>query len=305
MKANDVYMDYIKDKDHIHMNSTIWVTLGRFVEYLVRTNKVTGEKNEKGQWLINYVDNTPETLKLEADRAKEHRSKVKEEDRHEAYLRALVEAGPSKVVEEQDPTERDMSKGMVKFGLGAGATSSGSLAGGAAGTTQSGRGESSGKRPAGIFEGLGAKRTRREDEEDAEDDDEEIGWLCEGIVVKVLDKHLKDGKYYKKKGVVLRLEDPVTADIQMNDTGKKLRVPQEKLETVIPKPGGKVMVVNPASDDRGQIGVLEKIDEGNFVCSVRIREGGAGKDAVGSSTKTSEGRMRWFEYEDVCKVEGG
>ena len=32
--ANQVYQEYIKAKDHIHMNSTKWLTLKGFVMYL-------------------------------------------------------------------------------------------------------------------------------------------------------------------------------------------------------------------------------------------------------------------------------
>ena len=38
-------MDYISDKNHMHMNGTIWTTLTTFVKYLERTNQVTTDKD--------------------------------------------------------------------------------------------------------------------------------------------------------------------------------------------------------------------------------------------------------------------
>ena len=37
MHANVVYNEYIQDKEHVHMNSTMWETLTSFVQYLGRS----------------------------------------------------------------------------------------------------------------------------------------------------------------------------------------------------------------------------------------------------------------------------
>ena len=36
MRANNVYQEYINDRDHVHMNSTQWETLTEFVKWLGR-----------------------------------------------------------------------------------------------------------------------------------------------------------------------------------------------------------------------------------------------------------------------------
>ena len=36
VKANQVYQDYINDRDHVHMNSTQWETLTGFIKWLGR-----------------------------------------------------------------------------------------------------------------------------------------------------------------------------------------------------------------------------------------------------------------------------
>merc|ERR1712178_434170 len=71
-------------------------------------------------------------------------------------------------------------------------------------------------------------------------------WLTEGIVVKVINKSLQDGAYHKKKGVVTKLESKFVAIVKMNECGTKLRLDQQLLETVIPNPGGKTLILNGA-----------------------------------------------------------
>ena len=47
--ANQAYQEYISDKEHIHMNATIWTTLTAFVMYLGKTGKGERETHHGGQ----------------------------------------------------------------------------------------------------------------------------------------------------------------------------------------------------------------------------------------------------------------
>ena len=47
--ANNVYQEYIKDKNHIHMNATRWCTLSGFVQYLGSSGKCKIEDTDKGK----------------------------------------------------------------------------------------------------------------------------------------------------------------------------------------------------------------------------------------------------------------
>lgn len=60
--ANFVYNEYIQDKDHVHMNSTMWATLSDFVKYLGRTGQCEIEETEKG-WLITWINRDPDAVK--------------------------------------------------------------------------------------------------------------------------------------------------------------------------------------------------------------------------------------------------
>lgn len=61
-------------------------------------------------------------------------------------------------------------------------------------------------------------------------------FLLQGIVVKIVT--LKVGeKYYKKKGIVTKVENPYQAIVKMIDTNDKIRIDQAHAETVIPAIG--------------------------------------------------------------------
>lgn len=57
-------------------------------------------------------------------------------------------------------------------------------------------------------------------------------WLVPGIVVKVMNKKVGGGKYYKKKARLRKVVERYTGEVKMLDSGDRLRVDQEDLETV-------------------------------------------------------------------------
>jgi DNA/RNA-binding protein KIN17 len=114
-------------------------------------------------------------------------------------------------------------------------------------------------------------------------------WLAENIVVKVMSKALREHGYYKQKGVVVRVVDGFIGEVEMQGSGDIVRVDQEELETVIPSPGGAVLVVSGAL--RGVHGILERIDEANYKAEVRLKDPRSGE----------KGKV-WLYYEEFCKL---
>ncbi len=88
IKANTVYQDYIRDRNHLHMNSTIWATLSNFVEYLIRTNKVEAERDKEGRWCITWID--PEEVKRKAEYEAQEKVKLTEAEKEAKHLAKLV-----------------------------------------------------------------------------------------------------------------------------------------------------------------------------------------------------------------------
>lgn len=114
-------------------------------------------------------------------------------------------------------------------------------------------------------------------------------WLAPGIVVKCKNKTAGGGKFYKKKALVRKVKDKYAAVIAMIDDGTKLRIDQDELETVIPRPGGSVLVVNGVH--RGETGTVVSIQVEAFAARIKLGSGPRRGDEVS------------IEYEDVCKMD--
>ena len=56
--ANEAYKEYIQERHHIHMNSTVWETLTEFVHWLGQNNICKIDQTEKG-WFVTYIDHNP------------------------------------------------------------------------------------------------------------------------------------------------------------------------------------------------------------------------------------------------------
>jgi DNA/RNA-binding protein KIN17 len=59
--ANGVYQEYIRDRNHLHMNSTVWHSLTEFCVFLGKEGICKVDETEKG-WFIQWIDNSPEAL---------------------------------------------------------------------------------------------------------------------------------------------------------------------------------------------------------------------------------------------------
>ncbi|GCA62122.1 hypothetical protein KIPB_001369, partial [Kipferlia bialata] len=79
---NQVYNEYIKDKDHVHMNATKWTSLTGFTHYLSKLGVVQAEF-VNDMWWVTYHDNQDVTLqRMERERA------ANQAESSEAVLRA-------------------------------------------------------------------------------------------------------------------------------------------------------------------------------------------------------------------------
>ncbi len=62
VNANAVYNEYILDRNHTHMNATIWETLSSFVQYLGQTGKCEIDEDAERGWYIKYIDKDPKEI---------------------------------------------------------------------------------------------------------------------------------------------------------------------------------------------------------------------------------------------------
>lgn len=90
--ANQVYQEYIKDRDHLHMNSTRWCTLTGLVKWMGRKGICHVENNEKG-WFITYIDRDPETLLRNENKAKKEKMFRDDDERQAQTINEQIERG--------------------------------------------------------------------------------------------------------------------------------------------------------------------------------------------------------------------
>eukprot|EP01103_Thecamoeba_quadrilineata_P015295 TRINITY_DN478_c0_g1_i1.p1 TRINITY_DN478_c0_g1~~TRINITY_DN478_c0_g1_i1.p1 ORF type:complete len:402 (-),score=79.53 TRINITY_DN478_c0_g1_i1:31-1236(-) len=308
--ANLVYNEFISDRDHTHMNSTTWETLTSFIKYLGRTGQAVVEDTPKG-WYITYKD--PEAIAEKEKLMKKAKLDLDDEERNIKYIEKQIEIAKKhedetkpnmtaivemeettpeqKPVPEQTKTntqEDGLSKIAFNFGGGSKIKPKTPLTGLITPLDDS---------DDRIKNHKGPKKTALDAIMEAEEQKKEKFnrkdyWLHPGIIVKILNSKLGDGKYYKKKGVVRNVIDLYIAEIKMIEFPDVLRLDQSQLETVIPSIGGKVRVVNGAY--RGQTAALVSIDINNFEATLRI------------DTGLQYGRLLTaVPYEDFSKIEEG
>ncbi|GAA6023395.1 hypothetical protein JCM11491_006457 [Sporobolomyces phaffii] len=90
VRVNQVYQEYIQDKNHLHMNSTRFLSLTEFAKHLGRTGVCHVDETEKG-WFISWIDNSPKALaKAEANQKKE-RGEMDDEMRQRKLIQEQIE----------------------------------------------------------------------------------------------------------------------------------------------------------------------------------------------------------------------
>ncbi|GFR50756.1 hypothetical protein Agub_g13023 [Astrephomene gubernaculifera] len=80
-------------------------------------------------------------------------------------------------------------------------------------------------------------------------------WLFPNIKVRIVDKRVRGGKLYLKKGTAVDVHPGGSADVAVDDTGDVLRLPESSLETVVPKHAGAAVLVvgGPQRGARGRL----------------------------------------------------
>jgi len=279
VRANVVYRQYIKDREHFHMNSTMWETLTAFCVYLGKEGKAEVDYAE-GKVYIKYIDRDPaviarqkkveRVLKLEAkDRMRsEQRAEEQRKRAMESAKPAAPKAAPKELVRENGET---LAFAMKRS------------------TLQKSR-EESRKRGRHVFEDplemnaegppgkkskvsklevlrkqlehdKNAKKTKNptlsagaKDKHDPKSLIMRTKWLTPGIWAKVIKKGFP---YHKQKGEIVKLEGHYGCILKMKKDGKKIQIDQSFLETVMPANGRKVKILY--GKDIGKIGTLEKL----------------------------------------------
>jgi len=293
IKANDAYKEFIADRHHQHMNSTVWQTLTDFVIYLGRSGKCKVDQTPKG-WFITYINRDPEVIARREMIAKNERMKQADEDLAQKAIDAQIklakqaeaEGGGIQRSEATDLLRNEDDESKVALAISKPSIKKTTVQPQGMAFSSSGGSETKKageKRKISAMEEMAMKHEREKDKKARKD-----YWLTEGIVVKVMSKDVCGGEYYKRKGVVRRVEDKYTGIVKMLDDSIKIKIDQDQLETVIPNPKGLVKIVNGAYRDA--TATVKSLDVDNFSVNLELRDG------------AYRGKSVQAEYEDVCKL---
>ncbi|KAK0144712.1 DNA/RNA-binding protein KIN17 [Merluccius polli] len=270
------------------------------------------DETPKG-WYIQYIDRDPETIRRQEELERKKKQDLDDEERSAKFIEDQVRRGlggrePEEAPlftelkreneEEKNPTNTEMTFlltfPIITLNL---TTSLSSLLG-----------PSALKVPAGAIpkrkEPSSASESREKKKKSALDEIMEMEekkkkkqqsasvrteyWLQPNIVVKIVTKKLGE-KYHKKKAVIQEVRDQYTAVVKLVISGDKLKLDQSHLETVIPAPGKRVMILN--GEYRDTEALLEGIDEKNFSAMLTLDSG-----------RLKGKRVEGIAYEDFSKM---
>uniref|UniRef100_A0A8C4INF8 DNA/RNA-binding protein KIN17 n=1 Tax=Dicentrarchus labrax TaxID=13489 RepID=A0A8C4INF8_DICLA len=300
---NIVYNEYISDREHVHMNSTQWETLTDFTKWLGREGFCKVDETPKG-WYVQYIDRDPETIRRQEEQARKKKQDLDDEERSAKFIEEQVRRG-------RDGKEPEVSAGGDGRGvftvcttfntpcvrLGKGKTppdktfNAGKMEETSGGDTEEGDlsqdrqtySRSDKKKKSALEEIIEMEERKKKKQQQVRTD----YWLQPNIVVKVVTKRLGD-RYHKKKAVVTEVRDKYAAVVKIIDSGDKLKLDQNHVETVIPAPGKRVLILNgPYRDTEA---VLEGIDEKNFSATLTLDSG------------KEKGKRVDIAYEDFSKL---
>ena len=121
-------------------------------------------------------------------------------------------------------------------------------------------------------------RIERKQRRDKDDSGKEY-WLRRNILVRIISKKLAGGKYFRRKAVVDHvLDDKFTAEVEVLDSepdkrdgGDILRLDQDDLETVIPKEGKSVRIVNGLG--RGKKAKVVSLNPEQYKATLHLEDG--------------------------------
>lgn len=94
VRVNQVYQEFIQDKNHLHMNATRWVTLTEFAKHLGRSGIARVDETEKG-WFIAWIDSSPKALAKQEASMKKDRATRDDEQRERTLIAEQIERAKS------------------------------------------------------------------------------------------------------------------------------------------------------------------------------------------------------------------
>lgn len=103
--SNQVYQEYIADKEHVHLSGTRWGGLREFCFYLDRNGIAKAEETDKGIFLT-WIDNNLQDRQKREKEERKIKAERSEQERDDAVLQEiLTKAASLPIPEVSEPTE--------------------------------------------------------------------------------------------------------------------------------------------------------------------------------------------------------
>jgi len=106
---NNFYQEYIRDKEHVHMNSTKWPSLTEFAKFLGREGVCRVEEGERGLE-IAFIDDSPEAVARREDVKRKERQAKGDEDLESKLLNQQIKRA-KEAAKEKERLEAEQKKG--------------------------------------------------------------------------------------------------------------------------------------------------------------------------------------------------
>jgi DNA/RNA-binding protein KIN17 len=235
VSANRVYIEYLNDKDAIHLNGTRWNSLTVFLKHLESCGLIAFQANES-ETKIKYLDKTPDALQDRANMERKQREMLYEEKKKRKEMENLKQLSErAQVVKVKDEISNTVSEfvdpGNIKIEFKK--TQINDI-----------------KHDYSDDKLLGQKR-KQIDGHDKVKFDKDQPWIDKGLIVKIKDKSLTD--YLDKKGLIINIQSDYVAELKLSD-GKKLKIDQAYLEPVLPNLNNEVKILY--GDQKHETGIL-------------------------------------------------
>jgi DNA/RNA-binding protein KIN17 len=200
---------------------------------------------------VHWIDRDPKTLERQAQLESRQRSDLDDEERARLLIASQIAAGSSSLEEDNEEcleeNKLERSENMPKIGISLNVNlgdKSRGILGKLGSSVFSVEDEAvapndktiRNEKAVPIIQQIRQEDERRRERElDSMDRRERLDyWLQEGLCVKIINKVVGVGKYYKQKGAVVRVLDRYVADVEVSGLAV-LRLDQDDLETVLPK----------------------------------------------------------------------
>ncbi|SCZ96809.1 BZ3500_MvSof-1268-A1-R1_Chr4-1g06742 [Microbotryum saponariae] len=90
VRINQVYQEFISDKNHLHMNATRFTSLTEFAKHLGREGIAHVDENEKGWW-VSWIDTSPRALARQEASMKKEKGTIDDEMRMRKLIQQQIE----------------------------------------------------------------------------------------------------------------------------------------------------------------------------------------------------------------------